>query len=200
MIGYSLRLIGQIHIIEGVIGISQKELKPGEPPWRPIIRPETAEKGIQLTRFFAGQMSTVLSIYGKKEKKPDGQELRLIQVLYQLHEEVKNGRLPLSDIRIAYNKGIPAIASLPEDNKILSGLIRALGLETKKGTAGYSHLIWDQEKLEKIFRKNLTNVTNATPIPPYSNDNDVSGEIFPDEKTQEGPIQPLDLTEAEVID
>ncbi len=200
LIGYSLRLIGQIHIIEGVIGISQKELKPGESPWRPIIQAETAEKGIQLTRFFAGQMSTVLSIYGKKEKKLDGQEIRLIQVLYQLHEKVKNGRLPLSDIRIAYNDGIPAIARLPEDNKILSGLIRALSLETKKSTGGYSHLIWDQGKIEKIFRKNLTNVTNATPIPPYSNDNDVSGEIFPDEKTQEGTIQPLDLTEAEVID
>jgi hypothetical protein len=179
LITYSLRLIGLLHIIEGLLEEPQK-VGPGEIPWRPIIQPETVEKGIRLTRFFAGQMSKVLFVYGKGKQPLNGQELRLIHALFELQEKVKNGRLPLSVIREAYNDGLPSVAVLEQDNKRLSGLIHSLGLETKRGAEGYATLIWDYKKLQNIFKNNVTNITNVTPSILRIDNSDVSDD-FPKE-------------------
>ncbi len=108
------------------------------------------------------QTIKALALYDEERKPVNGQKVRLIQVLFVLREKVKGGRLSLGEIRDAYNEGLPQIVTLPNDNLILSAMLRSLELETTRGAHGWATLIWDEKRLEKIFKDTITTITHVT--------------------------------------
>jgi hypothetical protein len=165
LVHYSLKLIGFLHTLDHVT----TNIGPMGAPFggfglpSGVIGPEAVARGISLTRYFMGQISKLLEKYGDTGKRVSGQIDRLITVLWDLQGEVKGGRLLVGRIRERYNDGLPEIAALATDHQVLTAMLRSLGIETKPGGhGGYSQVLWDQEKMEKIFRKGVTLATLLT--------------------------------------
>lgn len=145
-ITYSLKLTGLLHAI-------QELSEDGGGHIRGTIREDTAAAGISLTRFFAGQAVKALSLYGKDHRETDGRLTRMIETLRKLESQVKGGHLPLNLIRDTYNEGLPGILTLTPDNRGLGAILRDMGLKTVRIHGGFYHLIWDQDRIGKIFHE-----------------------------------------------
>jgi hypothetical protein len=201
LITYSLRLAGLLHVLDHLVDTLTITDLENLPSPRPIINRTMVERGIKITKYFAGQTMNVLAIYGKERKHINGQTTRLIQSIFNLSGEVKGGRLPLTRIRDEYNDGLPKAGRLGDDNKMLSGMLRGLGIETRRsGSGGYAHIVWEQEKFDKLFKENVTNITIVTREADQtssgtkgSDENDDSDDVSIDKKI-------IDLTGAEFLE
>ena len=149
---YCLKFAGVLHVIET---FADKETL------TPLIEKETVQKAIKLTQYFAGQVIKALRLYQKPEDTLNEFQKRLIEILYNLQGEVKNGRLRLSRITEEFKKVLPYPLT-PEPEKI-SSMLRHFDLTTEKSTGNYSYLLWESEKIEKLFyEKTVTTVTTVT--------------------------------------
>jgi hypothetical protein len=127
-----------------------------------VVQPDTVKKGILLTKYFMGQVIRVLMHYKKNRRRVDGAKVRLHQTLGKLTPEIKGARLPLGRIRDGYNDGLPDTLKLPQDNQMLAKMFRSLDLQTVRGKGGLAHLVWEQDKIDKIVKSDLTLVTLVT--------------------------------------
>ena len=162
LITYSLKLIGILHVLDHITEHLPSDRKDTIELPVPIISRETVDRGIKLTEYFAGQIMKVLSIHGKESPTINGQIARLAFALNILQGDVVAGRIDLIMIRDTYNEGLPQQAILPDDNRRLSAMLHSAGLETTRGTGGYSVLIWEQSKIEKFIKNNITTITTVT--------------------------------------
>ena len=118
----------------------------------PAVEPEITDKATRLTKFYAGQAIKALKLYGKAEEELDEYQKRLIETLYKLRNEVENGRLPISKIKNVYNDGLLEAVQIPTRGKRLYDMIKNMGLKPdRKG--GTNFLVWEEDKLQRIFRK-----------------------------------------------
>tara|TARA_B100001964_G_C14207654_1_gene588928 strand:- start:167 stop:1741 length:1575 start_codon:yes stop_codon:yes gene_type:complete len=142
MISYTVRLSGILHIIN-----HDGDIRDGD-----NIEVETIESAVRLTDYHTGQAMQVFEYYGEKEKgKKDvfnESKVEIVKTLNNLKDSVKNGKLPLSCIVKDLNNRLPGTCRLSSQD--LSYILSDLGLFTKK-IGGYSHLIWNEEELEKLF-------------------------------------------------
>ena len=146
---YCLKFAGVLHTIRAYRG--------GDIPGS--VGEKTMLDAVVLIKFYFGQIHTVLRLMkGGKESALGGAHKRVIQTLHDLQGEVKNGMLKLSKIVDRYNEGLPANFQITSQ-KIASILRNDLGLDTRKGTGNLSSLLWEDEKLEKYFKRNVTNIT-----------------------------------------
>lgn len=152
LITYSLRLAGVLHSIQAYPYID-KFNKP--------VSAETITNAIKLTQFFAGQMVKGLKLYEKKAPEFDEHQKRLVDKLRKLQFTVSHGKIKLEHIVTEFNNNIPkALQHTPES---MTKLLITLGLKTKKSTSNRSYLLWEQEKLVKIFsRIPVTTVPTVT--------------------------------------
>ena len=117
-----------------------------------VITPEIAEKAISLTKFYAGQAMKAMKLYGKPEDTLDEYQKRLIETLYQLQNQVEKGKLPLSKIIKTYNRELPKGVEIT--SKKIGAILRDdFKMTTKQSTGGKYVLIWESEKIQKIFSK-----------------------------------------------
>jgi hypothetical protein len=155
---YTIRLSGILHIIN-----HKGDIRDGD-----NIEVETIENAIRLTEYYTGQAMQVFEYYGIKEEEKKGvlqkKKIRgdIVETLHNLMNSVKNGKLPLSCIVEDLNSRLPNISKLSSQD--LSYILFDLGLLTKK-IGGYSHLVWDEKKLEELFcsyKKPSTASTTST--------------------------------------
>lgn len=148
---YSLKFAGVLH----VIGAFDKGASINS-----LIDAEIIHHAIDLTHYFAGQAMRALKHY-EGDTLTEYQK-RLIETLYGLQGEVKNGMLPLSRIVDTFNGGLPE--AVKHTSERIRGILKGLGLTTEKGTHNLSFLQWESEKIQKLFSKvTVTTVTSVTP-------------------------------------
>lgn len=142
LITYSLKLAGVLHILNSFECRNMGSL----------IFEDIIEGATKLTGYYAGQAMALVSGYGKPTEEKTEYKNRLIYALQQLKCEVNNGELLYSKISEELNKTLPEQLKI-RGNKTIGTLLRGLGLKTKK-TAPGACLVWEGEKLEKLFLEN----------------------------------------------
>ena len=151
-ITYCLKIAGVLHVLECI--------STGDVNIKAAIKAETMDRAIRLTEYYAGQSINALQLYNTKTKKECNElERRLLEVVFILENEVKNGKLPLSRIRECLNDRLPE--PLHHNSKQVGAMLRKQGLETKQSTGGYYFLLWEEDKL-KILRPTSTMSTKST--------------------------------------
>ena len=139
---YCVRLAGILHVLRGDSG---------------DISAAVVEDAIKVVEYFAGQAMSFIYEYGKNQLT--GIERELILALYKVRNKVKNGKVILSEITTILNSSLPAPTELsPEE---ISAILKKLGLETKP-VGGYSHLIWQEAKINNLCMKASTSSTAST--------------------------------------
>lgn len=165
LITYSLKLAGVLHCLESFTN----GVEPSKIP--STINKNTVEKAIEVTRFFMGQIILMSRLYDPQKKRINEFQKKLIETLYTLQDEVKNGRLPLARIVEAYNRSLPE--NLAQPSKSVSNLIKELGLSTVK--IGSYHLTWEEGKLKKLFLENMS-VSSTTSVSSVSGTHEMVSE------------------------
>lgn len=139
---YSLKFAG---ILQTIKGFCQKHTPQ-------VIDKETTHSAIELTKYYFGQVGKVLKLYRDAKKKRSEYQTRIIRILFELQHEVRNGKLELSKIVERYKQGLPEYAQLTSE-KMSNILNNELELQTKRSTGNYSCLIWEKEKIGKLFQE-----------------------------------------------
>jgi len=140
---YSLKFAGLLHCLKEF----SKGTAPNQIPEQ--IDKETVATSIDLTRFFLGQVVQALGLYGNTWQQYDEYEKRLIDALDRVQDQVKNGRIPLSQVVEAFNSTLPE--KLRHSSEKVSQLLRRLRLRTERGTGGYANLTWEEEKIKQLI-------------------------------------------------
>lgn len=140
---YSLKFAGLLHCLKEF----SKGTAPDQIPSK--IDQETVVDSIKLTRFFLGQAVHALGLYGNALQHYDEYEKRLIEALDSVQDQVKNGRIPLSQVVEAFNATLPE--KLRHSSEKVSQLLRRLRLTTERGTGGYANLKWEEEKIKQLI-------------------------------------------------
>jgi putative DNA primase/helicase len=147
---YSLKFAGVLHCInafENKVSIKSS------------INNECVGHAIDLTKFFAGQAVRALRLYSGSEESLNEYQKRFIRTLHTLQGDVKNGKLALSRLHETFNAGLPVgVKHTPEKVRTI---LRRFDLTTTL-SGGYSFLIWETEKINKLFRKTSTSSTTST--------------------------------------
>ncbi|KAB2836192.1 MAG: DUF3987 domain-containing protein [Candidatus Brocadia sp.] len=139
---YSLKFAGILQIIKGFC----------EKHTCDVIEEETIRCSIELTKYFFGQTGLVLKLYRDTAKKFKEYQIRIVRVLFEIQNEVKNGKLELSKIIERYRQDLPESAQLTSE-KMRNILNNDFGLSTQRSTGNYSCLVWEKEKIEKLFQQ-----------------------------------------------
>lgn len=147
---YCLKFAGILHVVQGY----------GSDLGGTITETTVAD-AIKLTKFYFGQISLILKLYERNAKTFGESQNRLIHTLYSLRGNVDKGMLLLETIVDKFNEGLPANFQLTSE-KIASILRNELGLTTQKAAGNYSYLIWENEKIKKLFKTTVTTVTTVT--------------------------------------
>lgn len=111
------------------------------------ITPDVVEDAIKIVKYFMGQAMSIIKEYGGGIRLSE-LERDVVKCLLELKEVVKNGKLRTSLITDSLNKKIPEVMN--QTNQGVAIILKKLGLETKP-TAGFSYLIWEEDKLSKLF-------------------------------------------------
>jgi hypothetical protein len=149
---YSLKFAGILHVLKCISshtpGITQ------------LIQKDVAEDAIALTRFFMWQVVNALKLYGRAEKRFTEYQERLIRAMHLLRDEVKNGKLQVDRIVQTFNEGL--LEKLQLTSEKVARMLAEFGLTTKRSTGNYSYLIWEAQKIEKLFSEaSLTTLTTS---------------------------------------
>lgn len=147
---HSLKFAGLLHVMRGLYRSN-----------RSIIQVDTVQKALALTDFFAGQVTKMLRLYAKETQHLDEFERRLIVSLRDLQNAVANGRIPLSAVHERFNDQLPeGLKMTPEK---VASMLKKFGLRTEKGAHNRSRLVWEVDKIERLFsHPALTSVTTVT--------------------------------------
>ena len=149
---YSLKFAGILHVLKCINAKTEISL---------VIHEEVIKGAITLTRFFMWQVMNVLKLYRQDEERFTECQKRVITTMYDLQDEVKNGKLPLDRIKATLNEALPKKLRLTSE--AMARMLKDLGLTTKKSTGNFSHLIWEQGKLQELFSEiSLTTLTTLT--------------------------------------
>lgn len=141
LVSYCLKFAGILHILKAFDLGNGVEVNT-------VIEAQTIKDAIKLTRFYTFQANKLVNLYERMELQPH--QKRLIEVLYKLKDEVKNGRLYLKRITETYNYGLPEYLTFFDERHIGLILRDELHLETKLSHTSY--LIWDGIELKKYFK------------------------------------------------
>lgn len=141
---YTIKFAGILHILSSV---------PSEPclnlSFEDVISQKTMNDAINLTQFFVGQAMKTLKLYGMQERKFTEHEIRLVETLHKLQDKVSGGELQLKEVVASFNDSLPE--KLQYSSKGVGNLLNKLGLTTRQGGKGFYYLVWEEEKIEKIF-------------------------------------------------
>lgn len=151
LITYSLKYIGILHVL---YSFESRDIKD-------VVSVETVANAIKLTRFYAGQVVTLVKQYDKPGEAFNEYDNRMVQTLNKLQEEVKNCKLPLSKIAEEFNTILPERLKI-KNNKVIGTILRNLGLITKESTNGVYFLTWEDKKIKKLLRSTSTLSTSST--------------------------------------
>jgi len=158
LITYSLKFAGLLHELNCFI-----EQYRGNSVLSGVISEETMLQAIELTEFFRGQSINSVELYEPSEDRNDNNPL-LIETLYSLKGNVSSGKLTLNVIRDEFNKKVSESQRLEHDNKLLGSMLRNFGFETKEGSGGIYYLVWNDDKIEKLYDEmKSTMSTKSTP-------------------------------------
>lgn len=147
LILYSLKFMGILHVIEKFHNNAVTD----------VIDRKITESSIILTKYFFGQVGKLLKLYEKRDARKE-YHTRIIHAIHSLQDKTTNGKLELQTILDKYNYLLPKELHLTSVR--LSNILRnELGLNTKISTGGYSFLIWEEQKLKKLFK--TTSITST---------------------------------------
>jgi hypothetical protein len=80
--------------------------------------------------------------------------------MHLLRDEVKNGKLQVDRIVQTFNEGL--LEKLQLTSEKVARMLAEFGLTTKRSTGNYSYLIWEAQKIEKLFSEaSLTTLTTS---------------------------------------
>lgn len=150
---YCLKIMLILHVL-----YSLSEAYDTYPQVRGSLTEETARKAIKLVDFFAGQAVNTIKLYNSDSDNPKNnpEKEQLINVLYLLQNEVSGGRLLLESIRIKYNENLPESFQIEASSaKRIGTILKGLGLITEHGNNNQTVLVWDDDRIQKIFKENL---------------------------------------------
>lgn len=190
LIMYCLKCAGILHILEW--------LETGNTQINNSIQAGTMERAIKLTKYFAGQSINALQLYGTKTKKARNElESLLLEAVFSLKDEVKNGKLSLTKICKCLNDNLPE--QLKHDSKQIGAMLRKQGLETRKSTNGYYSLVWEEDKIEKL----KTTSTMSTKFTKSVNTHDKNSKkvemVNGDDMLNENDVIDLEKEKVEII-
>jgi hypothetical protein len=148
LITYCLKFCGILHVIKSF----------SKSNFTSTIEEETTDSAIKMTKFFAGQVIQTMKLYNRPTACITEFDKLLIETLYNLQEEVKSGKLILARIGEVYNCKLPD--RLKQTPEAVSSMLSGMGLRTQKSTNNLSHLIWEKEKIDKLF--SMLTVTSVT--------------------------------------
>lgn len=148
MVNYTLRLAGILHVIKND---------------NTIIEKSTIVEAIKLAKYFLSQTLKALNLYYFPYIKTNISEVevKLIYALYSLKDSVTGGNIQIAAIAETLNGSLSEAQKLSNQN--VSNVLRKFNLLTKTGTGGYSYLIWDTNKIEKLFSQYITPTSPSTP-------------------------------------
>lgn len=144
---YALKFAGILHMI------SKYDRDEGEKMGSIKVINEIKVVGaIKLIDFYAGQIFKMLRLYDeeiKVIKVINVYQKRLINVIHSLKDEVINGKLLLRMIVKGFNDDLPH--KLHHSPERIKRLLNEIELDTRRSTDNLSVLIWDDEKIQKLF-------------------------------------------------
>lgn len=147
LILYSLKFMGIFHVME----------KFHDKTVSNVVDFTITDNAIKLTKYFFGQIGKLLKLYDKRDAVKEYHS-RIIHAIHSLQDKTTNGKLELQAILDKYNYLLPKELHLTSVG--LSNILRnELGLNTKISTGGYSFLIWEEQKLKKLFK--TTSITSS---------------------------------------
>jgi hypothetical protein len=150
---YSLKIAGILHCIKK---FDQGGKINGK------IDLQTIKESINIIRYFAGQVMRALKLYDRESSavKLNDAQTKLIRTLYDLKNEVKQGKLRLLLITDAFNNDMPENVKL--SSKQIRNMLIGLGLTVKKSTRNRAFLFWENDKIDSLFSKvpMITSVAN----------------------------------------
>jgi hypothetical protein len=149
---YSLKFAGILHVIRAF----DKRTSLNS-----LIDDETTHHAIELTHYFAGQAIRALKLYEQPEDTLNEFQKRLIEMLHRLQGEVDKGRLAISRIREVYISGLSGLSGQLSHRKI-GAMVKELGLKTEESTGGVYYLIWELEKIQKLFSKYMSTMSTIS--------------------------------------
>jgi hypothetical protein len=164
LVTYCVKFCGVLHVLNSITRGTEIGLQ---------IELATIRGAIKLTRFFGYELSNTLKLYDKETPKMNEYLRKTIETLFELKDEVSNGKLSLSRIIELLDTKIPEqLRITPEKvSKILNGL----GLITEKSTGNLSVLVWEPEKMNAIFSTQaVTTVTSVTDYQPHGQSSGVA--------------------------
>lgn len=151
---YSLKFAGILHVLNALSSGTQI---------LPAISEDVVNGAIMLTRFFMWHAVNALKLYCGEGQQFNEYQKRLINTLYAVRGELKNGKVPLDRITKTLNETLPE--KLQIEPETVANMLKEMKLTTKKSTGNYSYLIWEQEKIEKLFSQlTVTTVTTVTDL------------------------------------
>lgn len=141
LLTYCLKFAGVIHILRAFE--SNKNISTNI-----IVDAHIMKDAIRLTRYYTYQVVKLVRLYDTPELKPH--QKRLVEILFRLQDEVKNGRLYLKRIAELYNDRLPEPLILDERH---IGIILRKELNLRTNISHNSYLIWDEKELKRYFRE-----------------------------------------------
>ncbi|WAC07849.1 MAG: hypothetical protein OS130_01205 [Thermodesulfobacteriota bacterium] len=91
---------------------------------------------------------------------------RIVQAIYDLEDEVENGKLPFEKVREKVNEDIEERYRFAPQT--IGREISSLGINRKK-SGGLIFLVWEQSKLSELFKRYLPTENNVPNIPNVPN-------------------------------
>lgn len=120
---------------------------------KPIIDKETILDSISLAEFYAGQITRLLKLYEPGTAKISERNKVIIRTIVKLKNNVSGSMLPLKKIFEACNESLPEMIKITSC-KSLGGILRKeLYLETRESSGGVYYLVWDERKINKLFKE-----------------------------------------------
>ena len=79
-------------------------------------------------------------------------ERKVVWALKAAEPFVRNGLLRIEALRLVYNRQVNALEAI-DYNKTIGKIVRELGLKVRQSTGGRSCLIWDNEVIEFLYKR-----------------------------------------------
>ncbi len=117
-------------------------------------------QGAGVIEYIAGSLIQIFRL--AQYQRFDGIQKNIIKAMAGLVDQVKNGRLALSMLREHVNSGLNEKFHLT--GKIIAGRVRHLGFGTKEA-GGYTEILWDQARLEKLLEQLKAPTSTKSSIP-----------------------------------
>jgi hypothetical protein len=152
-ITYCLKFAGLLHVINAY--------PQHDRIYNTAINEKMIRDAVSLAMYYLGQASRIMKLYDRSEQDIDELTRKLVETLHELAGDTKEGRLSLETIRTAFNEKLPDQAKVSH-NKRIGTMLSGLGLCTEKGTGGKYILLWEPEKIEKLFLRTKSTLSTLS--------------------------------------